>query len=281
MAETTHPAQHPMVVRGFDRLLTAQRPTVLAHIRRVRRQHPNASPEEIIQVLERHYLNVVTASGAGVGAAAIFPGVGTGVSLALTGVETAAFLETSALFAQSVTEIHGIAVTDPDRARTMVMAMMLGPSGADLLRNLSTQVTGRGGSLPLFWGDVIGRSMPQAFVGQVADRMKTIFLRRFAARTTASAFGRMVPMGIGAVIGGTANNVLGRRVISSARLAFGPPPARFPEDLGPTNYRERERERRFRMPLRRQLPKEPADQNPGQPTSTDDTVSDDDRRMSV
>jgi hypothetical protein len=277
MSDTTHPAQHPMVVRGFDRLLTAQRPTVLAHIRRVRRQHPDASPEEIIRVLERHYLTVVTSSGAGVGAAAIFPGVGTGFSLALTGVETAAFLETSSLFAQSVTEIHGIAVTDPDRARTLVMALMLGSSGVDLLRNFSAQAIGRGGALPTFWGDVIGRSMPQAFVGQVADRMKTVFLRRFAARTTAGAFGRMVPMGIGAVIGGTANNMLGRRVIGGARHAFGPPPAVFPEDLGPTNYRQRERERRFRMPLRKQLPEKLT----SQPTDTEGAVRDEQSRLSA
>ncbi|MBX3309745.1 MAG: hypothetical protein KF739_04835 [Cryobacterium sp.] len=226
-------AESPMAVKGFDRLLTTQRPVVLAHIRGIRKRHPDAGPARVIQILERRYLAAVTTGGAGVGAAAVIPGVGTGVSLVLTGVETAGFLETSALFAQSVTEIHGIAVTDPDRARTIVMAMMLGSSGADLVRNLAAQATGKGIPQTRFWGDVIGKNVPQAFVGQIADTMQKAFLRRFTRNTTTGAVGRLLPFGIGAVVGGTANNMLGRKVVTSSRAAFGPIPEVFPPNLEP------------------------------------------------
>ncbi|GAA3749500.1 hypothetical protein GCM10022239_26040 [Leifsonia bigeumensis] len=232
-------AQHPMAVKGFDRLLTTQRFVVLAHIRGIRRRHPDASPARVIQILERRYLTAVTTGGAGVGAVAVVPGVGTGVSLVLTGVETAGFLETTALFAQSVTEVHGIAVTDPDRARTIVMAMMLGTSGADLVRNLAAQATGTGVPQTRFWGDVIGRNVPQAFVGQIADRMRKAFLRRFARNTTTGAVGRILPFGIGAVVGGTANHLLGRKVVTSSRVAFGPVPDAFPAELEPRPRRAR------------------------------------------
>ena len=235
--ESKEATQPPMAVRGFDRLLTTQRPVVLAHVRSIRKLHPDASPARVIQILERRYLTAVTTGGAGVGAAAVFPGVGTAVSLALTGVETAGFLETTALFAQSVTEIHGIAVTDPDRARTVVMAMMLGTSGADLVRNLTAQATGKGVPRTKFWGDVIGRNVPQAFVGQIADRVQKTFLRRFARNTTTGAVGRLLPFGIGAVVGGTGNHMLGRKVVTSARTAFGPPPPAFPKDLDPREKR--------------------------------------------
>src|SRR5690242_13352489 len=117
MAKTNEiAASNPMVVRGFDRLLTVQRPVVLAHIRSIRRSRPTATPAEIIRVLERRYLAAVTTGGAAVGATAVIPAIGTGTSLALSGVETAGFLEASALFAQSITEVHGIVVDDPDRA---------------------------------------------------------------------------------------------------------------------------------------------------------------------
>ena len=231
--EPVDAVQQPMAVKGFDRLLTTQRPVVLAHIRGIRRRHPDASPARVIQIIERRYLTAVTTGGAGVGAAAVVPGVGTGVSLVLTGVETAAFLETTALFAQSVTEVHGIAVTDPDRASTIVMAMMLGTSGADLVRNLAAQATGKGIPQTKFWGDVIGRNVPQAFVGQIADRMQKAFIRRFARTTATGAVGRILPFGIGAVVGGTANNMLGRKVVSSSRTAFGPPPVGFLSNLDP------------------------------------------------
>ena len=251
--------EYPMAVRGFDRLLTTQRPAVLAHVRNVRRRHPDATPEQVIRILERHFLTAVTAGGAGVGASAVIPGVGTGISLALTGVETAVFLEASALFAQSVTEIHGIAVTDPDRARTIVMAMMLGTSGADLVRNLAAQATGQGVSRTTFWGDVIGRSVPQAFMGQIAERVKRAFLARFARNTTTNALGRLLPFGIGAVIGGVGSNILGRKIVQGARLAFGPPPATFPANLeprmrAPLPQQDSGSKRWPLIPLRKQLP---------------------------
>lgn len=231
--EPLETGQHRMAVKGFDRLLTTQRPVVLLHINGIRKRHPEASPTRVIQILERRYLAAVTTGGVGVGAVAVIPGVGTGVSLALSGVETAGFLETTALFAQSITEVHGIAVTDPDRARTIVMAMMLGASGADLVRNLASQATGKGVPQTKFWGDVIGKNVPQAFVGQIADRMQKAFLGRFTRNAATSTMGRLLPFGIGAVVGGTANNMLGRKVVTSSRVAFGPAPELFPPNLEP------------------------------------------------
>jgi hypothetical protein len=253
--EPLQAAQHPMAVRGFDRLLTTQRPVVLAHVRSIRKQHPDATPEQVIRILERRYLTAVTAGGAGVGATAVIPGIGTMLSLGLTGVETAVFLEASALYAQSVTEIHGIAVTDPDRARTIVMAMMLGTSGADLVRNLAAQATGEGIARSTFWGNVIGRNVPQAFMGQIADRMKRAFLQRFARNTASGAVGRIMPFGIGAVIGGVGNHVLGRKVIASSRTAFGPAPDSFPLELEPRARAPREP--RARAPREPREPREP------------------------
>ena len=96
--------------------MAIHRPAVLAHIRSVRRRSPQASPVEIIQILERRYLAAVTTGGAMVGATAVIPGVGTGITLVISGVETAGFLEATALFTQSVCEVHGIAVVDAEQA---------------------------------------------------------------------------------------------------------------------------------------------------------------------
>src|SRR5690554_7433758 len=253
--EQGQPESQTMAVRGFDRLLTTQRPAVLAHVRNVRRRHPGASPEHVMRLVERQSHTAVTVGGAGVGASAVIPGVGTGIGLALTGVETAVFLEASALFAQSVTEIHGITVTDPDRARTIVMAMMLGNSGADLVRQLAAQATGQAVPRSRFWGDVIGRSVPQGFMGPIADRVKRAFMARFARNTTTGAIRRILPFGIGAVVGGVGSNILGRKIVQSSRQAFGPAPAAFPLNLEP-KVREPREKRKLRMPvipLRKQL----------------------------
>ncbi len=223
----------PQVAKGVERLLSVQRPVVLLHIRSIRRRNPDASPAQVIKILETRYLAAVTAGGAAVGAGSVIPGVGVGISLALSGVETAGFLETSALFAQSVTEVHGIAVEDPERARTLVMTMILGTAGSDLVTQLAAQAAGIGPTRGRFWGELVTKSLPQAAMGQISERIKKSFLKSFVATQSASAAGRALPFGIGAVIGGTGNHMLGRKVMSSSRDAFGPAPLQFPIVLEP------------------------------------------------
>jgi hypothetical protein len=241
------PPANPTLIRGIDRVLTVQRPVVLAHIRSIRHSHPDASPEQIIRILERRYLAAVTSGGALVGASAVVPGVGIAASLALSSVETAGFLEASALFAQSVTEVHGIAVDDPDRARALVMTMMLGSAGTDLVRQLAGQVTGSGPTRTGFWGDLVTKSLPSTAMGHVADQIKRSFMKRFVATQSTNVIGRAIPFGIGAVVGGTGNNILGRKVIKSSREAFGLPPQIFPVELNP----------RVKLPKLPAVPREP------------------------
>jgi hypothetical protein len=246
------PPANPALARGIDRVLSVQRPVVLAHIRGIRHAHPDATPEQIIRILERRYLAAVTSGGALVGASAVIPGVGVAASLALSSVETAGFLEASALFAQSVTEVHGIAVDDPERASALVMTMMLGSAGTDLVRQLAGQVTGAGPNRTGFWGDLVTKSLPSTAMGHVTDQIKKSFIKRFVATQSTNIVGRAIPFGIGAVIGGSGNNILGRKVIKSSREAFGLPPVAFPIELNP----------RQKLPKLPKAPREPKEPRP-------------------
>jgi hypothetical protein len=222
------------VGRALDRVLSVQRPFVLAHNPSIPRAKPEATPAEIIRTLERRYLAAVTTGGALVGATAAIPAVGTVTSIALSTAETAGFLEASALFAQSVTEVHGIAVTDPERARTLVMTMILGSAGSDLVEQLASEVVGVGPGRAAFWGELVTKNLPKSAMGGVARRLRAFFLKKFAANEGAGIIGRAIPFGIGAVIGGVGNHFLGRRVVTSSRTAFGPAPVAFPASLDAT-----------------------------------------------
>ncbi|MES2171535.1 MAG: hypothetical protein V4479_12570 [Actinomycetota bacterium] len=226
-------AKSPPVDKGVEKLLSVQRPVVLAHIRGIRKRYPHATPAEVIRILERRYVSAVTVGGAAVGASAVIPAVGIGVSFALSAIETAGFLEASALFAQSVTEIHGIAVDEPERARTLVMAMMLGTAGSDLIKQLAGQLSGKGPAKAKFWGELVTKSLPEAAINQIGAAVQRSFVRRFATTQGASFVGRAIPFGVGAAIGGAGNNILGRKVVTSSRSAFGPAPAEFPAGLEP------------------------------------------------
>jgi hypothetical protein len=225
--------EHPRVIRALDRVLAIQRPVVVAHIRSIRLRHPDATTTEIVRMLERRYLAAVTTGGAAVGATAVVPGIGTGVTLALSGVETVGFLESTTLFAQSVAEVHGIAVDDPDRARALVLTLMLGKEGVDLVSQLAGQAAGKGVTRPAYWGELVTKTLPRAAVGPLVDRLKTSFIHQFAVRGGASWVGKALPFGVGAVIGGAGNHILGRRVLTGSRRAFGVPPAALPGDLEP------------------------------------------------
>lgn len=226
-------AEHPLTVRALDRVLAVQRPVVLAHLRGIRVRHPDAATVEIVRMLERRYLAAVTTGGATVGATAVVPGIGTGMTLALSGVETLGFLEATTLFAQSVAEVHGMPIENPDRARALVLTLLLGQEGIDLVTQLAGQAAGRGPSRDAYWGELVTKTIPRVAVGPLVDRLKTSFVRRFAARGGASWLGKALPFGVGAAVGGTGNHILGRRVITTSRRAFGMPPLLLPPDLEP------------------------------------------------
>jgi len=231
--------EHPFMIRGLDRVLAIQRPLVLAHIRSIRLRNPHASPEQIIRILERRYLTAVTTGGAAVGATAVVPGIGTGVTLALSGVETVGFVESTALFAQSVAEVHGIAVSNPDRARALVMTLMLGKEGVALVGQLAGEATGKSGTRATYWGEMVTKSLPRAAVGPLVDRLKSMFVRQFAAKGGASFIGKALPFGVGAAVGGAGNHILGRRVLTTSHRAFGAAPMDLPLELEPIEGAEK------------------------------------------
>ena len=219
--------------RAIDKYLAIQRPVVLAQIRALRRRHPDATPAELARKIELQYLNTITATGGGAGAAAVVPGIGTVASLAVTGAETVGFLEMTALYGQAIAELHGLPVSDPVRARTLVQSLMLGKAARDVVGQFVGQMSGRGQGRDAFWGEIVTRSLPKALLGEVSQRMQKEFMKRFAARTTAGTIGKILPFGVGAVVGGFGNRVMGRAVVDAAHEAFGPLPSSFPLDLHP------------------------------------------------
>lgn len=223
----TADVENAHLARILDRVLAVQRPAVLANIRSLRRRRPNATPEQLIRSLERQYLSSVAAGGAAIGATAVVPGIGTAASVALSGAGAIGFLEASALFAQSVTEVHGIRLEDPDRARALVLTLMMGSSGSELVRQVAGHATGTSTGMNQYWGSVVTKGLPSFLVGELADRAKKSFAKHFLAQQGAGLVGRAMPFGIGAALGGVGNAMLGRKVVQSARDAFGPAPREF------------------------------------------------------
>jgi hypothetical protein len=224
------PGVHNMLLRAVE----IQRPLVLAYIRRLQRRRPRASAAQLAVRMERDYLAAVTGGGAIVGATAVVPGVGTVASLGLSAAATVGFLEATALYATSLAELHGIRLTNPEKASTMVMAIMLGEEGTALLGTLSGQAMGKGASPTKAWGNVLSKSVPRSGFGAVRSRIQKAFLRSLVRRQGTALLGRALPFGIGAVVGGAGNLIMGRAVVANAKEAFGPMPDTIPGELKAT-----------------------------------------------
>ncbi|WP_205787055.1 hypothetical protein [Specibacter cremeus] len=226
-----HGRPRPAVQRMLLQAVEVQRPVVLANLRRLRKRHPDASAYELGRKLERDYLSAMSAGGAAIGATAIIPGVGTIAALSVSAAATVVFLEATALYAQSVAELHGIRLQDPERAQLAVMAIVLGEEGTAMLSGLAGHAQGKGKTPMQAWGRAVGSGMPLTAVKSMAGSMQRRFLRKMAVQGTASAIGKSIPYGIGAVVGGTGNYLLGRAVIKSTLRAFGPAPVLIPAEL--------------------------------------------------
>lgn len=219
------PAPHAMHL--LDRALGVQAPLIERYVERYRRGHPDATPEQMVKWLNARLRAATIGSGAGVGAAAAAPGVGTGVAVALSAGETAAFMNATALYVLARAAVQGIPVQGMERRRTLVMAVMLGNSGAASVQKVADR-TGK------HWARQIVRGLPQARIKAVNKVLGHHFVTKYGTRQGIVVLGRVIPFGIGAAIGGTANAVLSQGIIKAADVAFGAPPARWDEPAQPS-----------------------------------------------
>lgn len=218
----------PAMNKILDTVLRVQRPVVLGFVQKERAEHPDETPEQIAKRIEKIYVRSVTVSGGAVGATAVVPGIGTVTSLGLSSVAVIAYLEATALYAQAIAELHGVHTEDPERTRTMVMALMLGEDGRQVLNQILVSGT-KGKGMVSSWGVLTGKDDSKGF--DVGRTVRNMFVKRFIAKQTGALFGRALPFGVGAVVGGGANLAMAKQVITATQEAFGPLPEAFPAEL--------------------------------------------------
>lgn len=210
----------------LERSTRLQAPAVTAYVQRMRDKRPDATPAEIIESLEKHYLAAVMASGAAVGSAAAFPGIGTLAAMSAVAGETLVFLEATAVFVLAVAEVHGIPADHRERRRALVLAVLVGDDGKHAVADLLG--TGRTSGAWLSDG---AATLPLPAVSQLNSRLLRYFVKRYTLKRGAIAFGKMLPVGVGAVVGGVGNRLMGKKIVKNARAAFGAPPPRWPSTL--------------------------------------------------
>jgi hypothetical protein len=206
----------------LDKALSLHGPLPERHVARLHRNRPDATPRQVVGRLNAELRATTISTGVGVGATAAAPGVGTGVALAVSGGETIAFLNATVLYILARAVVHGIKIENVERRRTLVMAVMLGEAGAGTVGKMAEK-TGK------HWAKHIVSAIPMSKINAVNKVLGQHFVTKYGTKQGIIVLGRVVPFGIGAVIGGTANGLMTQATIKAADRAFGTPPDAWEE----------------------------------------------------
>ena len=239
-ARRTHPADDslPETANGkpkasaralahiIERSSRIQGPLAASYVDRLRRANPEAAPSVIVAKLEKRFVGAVTASGAAVGSAALVPGIGTVAAWSAAAGETAVFLEATAFFALAIAEVHGVPAENRELRRALVLSVLVGDDSKHAIADLLGPGRRSGA-----WLSEGAASVPMPALAQLNSRLLKRAVRRFALRRSALLFGKMLPIGIGAIIGAIGNRLVGKKIVRNTRKAFGTPPARWPVTL--------------------------------------------------
>jgi hypothetical protein len=210
----------------IERSSRIQGPLAAAYVERLRRADPDAGPATVVAKLEKRYVTAVTASGAAVGSTAVLPGLGTIAALSAAAGETAVFLEATAFYALAVASVYGVATDERERRRALVLSVLVGDDG----KHAMSELLG-GGRTSGAWLSEGVASLPMSSLSQLNSRLLKRAVRRFTVRRSALLFGKILPVGIGALIGAVGNRLAGKKIVRNARNAFGTPPAKWPVTL--------------------------------------------------
>jgi hypothetical protein len=219
-AEETGTGSAPL--RLLDKALELQAPLAEKHVARIRARHPDDTPKEVVKRLNAEFRAATISAGAGVGAAAAAPGVGTAVALAISGGESVAFLNATVLYILARAEIQGVPVHNVERRRTLVMAIMLGEAGVASVQRVAER-TGQ------HWARRVVTSIPQSSILAVNRVLGQNFVTKYGTKQGIVVLGKVIPFGVGAVIGAGANATFSHGVIKASDRAFGARPESWNE----------------------------------------------------
>ncbi|MEU5970832.1 hypothetical protein [Streptomyces globisporus] len=203
----------------FEKALVAQQPTARKNVERLRRVHPDDTPQELIRRLDRYYLTAITASGGASGAAGIVPGAGIPTALA----DVMLYTEASVLYTLSLAEAHGTHPEDLERRKLLVLTVLLGDGAVKAL----DKAVGRTGP---YWARRIVSAIPMSAINKANKVLGPRFITKYGTQQGVLVLSKQVPLGIGAALGAGGNHVLGRLTIKSARTIFGQPPSSWDGD---------------------------------------------------
>ena len=218
-----------MLIKSLDTAMGWQTSLITGYVRQLHARKPHETPAQIQDRIDDHFLALVTGSGGAAGSAAVIPGVGFVTGLGAVALESVVFLEIAAWYTLASASLRGIEIEEEERRRSLVLVTLMGSSGTAL-------VAAAMGDEPLRKQapekDPAASLIARLGIPQLGGLNKVLIKqaqKRIAKSARLAIVGKLMPMGIGAVVGAGANRKIGKTLLERARLALGPIPATWPD----------------------------------------------------
>lgn len=212
-------------ISAVDAAVHLQSGTIRAYVNWVRRQHPDATPAQLQDIMAAHFRKTAATTGAGAGAAAAVPGIGLITGSAAIAGESVLFLDLAAFYTVACAYLRGVDIKDRDRRRTVVLATLTGAKGVAIV---DTILGGEKSNVPSTHtlSRLSGPGLKDA-----NDILNRYALKSLNKRMRKSWLGKLLPLGIGAFAGRSANRKLADMVVNNVAESLGPAPSQFTEPV--------------------------------------------------
>lgn len=216
-----------VLIKSLDTAMSWQTSLITGYVKQLHARHPNETPAQIQERIDKHFMHFVTGSGGAAGGAAVIPGVGFVTGLGAVAVESVVFLEAAAWHTLASASLRGIDVEEPERRRSLILVALLGSAGTALVaaamgdQPLRKQVPAKDPAASL----ISRMGLPQ--LGGLNKLLVKEFRKRVGKSARLAVIGKLMPMGIGAVLGAVANRKLGTVLQERTRSSLGPVPAEW------------------------------------------------------
>ena len=221
-------------INAVEKAVQLQTSTIRAYVDWLRRQDEDATPAQVQERMDAHFRNTVSANGAGVGAAAAVPGVGLITGSAAVAGESVLFLDLAAFYTVASAYLRGDDPEDPEQRRSMVLTVLADAEG---LAVVDTFVGENATRLP-------SRSTLNRFAGpgmaEANGMLARSAMKTLRKRMRRAWIGKMLPLGLGAIAGTTANRKLADAIIERVSGSLAPVPENFASPLPPREKDDKE-----------------------------------------
>ena len=221
MTEVTKFEPKAVFRNAFNKALELQEPLAEKYVARLRRVHPDKSPEQLIKYINKWYLATVGASGAAAGATAAVPnGV---VQIPVAVAELTAYTQASVFYVLAVAEVHGLHLEDIESRRLLVSSALLGDVAAKKLIEKSV------GPIAKHWGKTIVNAFSRDAIKALNKVLGPRFLTITGSKTGVIVLSKQIPFMIGAALGASLNVAFATGVLKATKVILGAAPKVWPQ----------------------------------------------------